>query len=72
MRYLVLLTLLIPLSGCAFLGGMAVGALGTGAAYEINANSELNKLEEDYQRGRISRRVYEERKKQIQSGSVIY
>jgi len=28
-------------SGCAFLGGAAVGALGTSAGYEINAHSKM-------------------------------
>ena len=32
-------------SGCAFLGGAAVGALGTSAGYEINAHSKMNQLE---------------------------
>jgi len=59
-------------SGCAFLGGAALGAAGTGAAYEINARQELDRLEEDYKAERISRREYEERKKQIEAGSLIY
>ena len=28
-------------SGCAFLGGAAVGALGTSAGYEINAHNKM-------------------------------
>jgi hypothetical protein len=59
-------------SGCAFLGGAAVGALGTSAGYEINANSQMNKLEDDYRAERISRREYEARKSQIEKGSIIY
>ena len=41
-------------SGCAFLGGAAVGAVGTSAAYEINAHSQMSKLEDDYKAERIS------------------
>lgn len=70
------LTLLVFLSlgqwGCAFLGGAATGALATGAGYEINAKRQMDKLEDDYKNERISRRQYEERKKQIEAGSVIY
>ena len=59
-------------SGCAFLGGAAVGALGTSAGYEINAHSQMSKLEDDYKAERISRREYETRKAQIEKGSIIY
>ena len=58
--------------GCAFLGGAAVGSLATGAGYEINAKQQMDKLEEDYRRERISRREYETKKKQIEAGSIIY
>jgi len=59
-------------SGCAFLGGAAVGAVGTSAAYEINAHSQMSKLEADYKAERISRREYDSRKSQIEKGSIIY
>jgi hypothetical protein len=59
-------------AGCAFLGGAAVGSLATGAGYEINAKRQTDKLEDDYRNERISRREYESRKKQIESGSIIY
>ena len=59
-------------SGCAFLGGAAVGAVGTRAAYEINAHSQMSKLEDDYKAERISRREYDSRKSQIEKGSIIY
>jgi len=59
-------------SGCAFLGGAAVGALGTGAGYEINIKRQMDRLEDDYKNERISRREYEERKQQIEAGSIIY
>lgn len=60
------------LSGCAFLGGAATGAGATGAAYEYNAYRQMQQLEEDYKNDRISRAEYEERKKQIEAGSLIY
>jgi hypothetical protein len=59
-------------SGCAFLGGAAVGALGTSAGYEINAKSKKDQLEDDYRKERISRREYEARKSQLEKGSIIY
>jgi hypothetical protein len=58
--------------GCEFIGGAAVGALGTSAGYEYNANRKMNQLEEDYKAERISRKEYEARKAQIESGSLIY
>ena len=59
-------------SGCAFLGGAAVGALGTSAGYEINAHSKMEQVEDDYKNERISRKEYEARKSQIEKGSLIY
>ena len=59
-------------SGCAFLGGAALGAGATGAGYEYNAYSQMNKLEDDYKAERISRGEYESRKAQIEKGSILY
>lgn len=59
-------------SGCAFLGGAAVGAVGTSAGYEYNAYSKMNQLEDDYKAERISRSEYESRKSQIEKGSILY
>jgi hypothetical protein len=74
MRKFVLLLMLASFSqwGCEFLGGAAVGGLATGAGYEINANRQLDRLEDDFRRGRISREEYQDRKRQIERGSVIY
>lgn len=74
LRLMMVLVMLVGFSqsGCAFLGGAALGAAGTGAAYEINARQQLERLEADYKAERISRREYEERKKQIEAGSLIY
>ena len=73
-KAMLVLVLLIGVSqsGCAFLGGAAVGALGTSAGYEINANSQMGKLENDYKAERISRAEYLNRKSQIEKGSIIY
>lgn len=59
-------------AGCMFLGGAAVGAGAAGAGYEYNAHQQMNKLEEDYKNRKISREEYEDRKRQIQKGSIIY
>jgi hypothetical protein len=58
--------------GCAFLGGAATGALATGAGYEIQAKRQMDRLDDDLRNERISRREYEHRKRQIESGSVVY
>jgi hypothetical protein len=55
-----------------FLGGAAVGAAGTGVAYEYSAHEQMEKLEADYKAEKISRAEYESRKKQIEAGSLIY
>lgn len=68
---LLLVTSLIG-TGCAFLGGAAVGALGAGAAYEVQAKRQMDRLEEDYKAGRITREEYLDRKRQIEAGSLIY
>jgi len=74
MKNLVILLMLgiFTQQGCAFLGGAALGSLATGAGYEINAKQQMDKLEDDYKHERISRRDYENRKKQIEAGSIIY
>jgi hypothetical protein len=73
-KLMLVLVLLIGVSqsGCAFLGGAALGGLATGAGYEINANSQMGKLENDYKAERISRSEYLARKSQIEKGSIIY
>ncbi|MCF8061014.1 MAG: hypothetical protein K9M82_00725 [Deltaproteobacteria bacterium] len=60
--------------GCSksFWGGAAVGAAGAGAAYELQKKKQMDRLEEDFEQGRISREEYLERKKEIQEGSIIY
>ncbi len=74
-KYFVLLMLAGLMQwGCspAFWGGAAVGVLGTGAGYEIQAKRQMDKLEDDFKNERISRSEYEKRKQQIEAGSIIY
>jgi hypothetical protein len=74
MKRLMMLVLLaaVAQSGCAFLGGAATGALATGAGYEYNSKRQMDRLDEDLRGGRISREEYNDRKRQIERGSVIY
>jgi hypothetical protein len=60
--------------GCIpqFWGGAAAGALDTGAGYEYNSHRQMDKLEDDYRSGHIGREEYENRKRQIEKGSIIY
>ena len=69
---LVILLGVFASSGCQFLGGAATGALATGAGYEIQAKRQMDRLEDDFKGGRISREEYESRKRQIESGSIVY
>ncbi|HEU4341833.1 MAG TPA: hypothetical protein VFU31_09715 [Candidatus Binatia bacterium] len=73
-KLMLVLALMIGLgqSGCAFFGGAAVGAGATGAGYEYQAYRQMQQLEEDYKNRKISREEYEDRKKQIEKGSLIY
>jgi len=73
-KLMLVLVMLLGLgqAGCEFIGGAVVGAGATGAGYEYQAYRQMQQLEEDYKAERISRREYEERKKQIEAGSIIY
>ena len=64
----------IALSACspAFWGGAAAGTLATGAGYEINNKRQMDQLDDDYRSGRIDQNEYNQRKHQIESGSIIY
>ena len=74
MRKIAALLLLssLSLAGCEFVAGAATGALATGAGYEINSKRQLDRLEDDYRRERISSREYDRRREQIERGSIIY
>jgi hypothetical protein len=67
-----LLLMAFSQGGCEFLGGAVVGAGATGAGYEYQAYRQMQQLEDDYKNKRISREEYEDRKKQIEKGSIIY
>ena len=62
------------LTGCnkSFWGGAATGAVGAGAGYELRARQQAEKLEEDYEAGRISKEQYEERREQLERQSIFY
>jgi len=60
------------LAGCEFLGGAAVGAAGTGAAYEYEHKQALDRLDRQFDQGEISREEYLARKKEIERGSLVY
>lgn len=65
--------LAILLSGCSnFWGGLAGGAAGTSAGYELRARQQMNKLDEDLKEGRIDQKEYDIRKSQIERGSIVY
>jgi hypothetical protein len=70
--YFLLILLAMTQSGCAFLGGAATGAVAVGAGYEIQAKRQMDRLDEDFKNRRISREEYEDRRQQIQKGSIIY
>ena len=62
------------LQGCSkeMVGGAAIGAAGVGAAYEYQNKKQMDRLEEDFKAGNISKEEYLKRKEDIKSGSIIY
>lgn len=65
-------TTMIQGCGRGTLGGAAIGAAGVGAAYEYRNKRQMDRLNEDFQAGRISQDEYDRRKRDIESGSIIY
>lgn len=59
--------------GCSseFWGGGAAGALGAGAAYEVSAKQQLNKLNRQLESGEITREEYDIRADQVKRGSIV-
>lgn len=72
--YALLITGAFAQAGCSpqFWGGAAVGALGAGGGYEYNSKRQMDRLEDDYRAGRMNREEYQDRKQQIERGSLIY
>ena len=62
------------MQGCSkeIIGGAAVGAAGVGAAYEYQNKKQMDRLEEDFKAGNITKEEYLKRKEDIKSGSIIY
>ncbi|MGA7278178.1 MAG: hypothetical protein WBW79_09595 [Desulfocapsaceae bacterium] len=77
-RYLILSILILfvagTFQGCSkeMIGGAAVGAAGVGAAYEYQNKRQMDRLEEDFKAGNITKEEYLKRKEDIKSGSIIY
>jgi len=71
--FILILLVLIAVSGCgSFWRGAAVGAAGVGVADAIVAKNQIDKLNEDYKAGNITKEQYDIRLDQIKKGSLIY
>jgi len=73
--WVAMMIMLIPIlftTGCGFWGGVATGVAATGAGYEYTSKKQLDRLEEDYKAGNITKEEYDARKKAIEEGSIIY
>lgn len=71
--FLLVMLLGITLMGCsgAFWGGAGAGAVGAGAGYEIQAQRQMNQINEELKNGKITQQEYDIRKDQIQKGSLL-
>ena len=67
----VLLASMLLITGCEALVGGAVGAGATGGGYEYHLDRQKNKVQEDFDEGRITKEEYEIRMDQIQRDSFI-
>lgn len=72
-RLLTVLFLAGTVTGCSssFWGGAGAGVLGGAAGYEISAQRQMNKLDEELKNGKITQQEYNIRKDQIQKGSLL-
>jgi hypothetical protein len=70
---LLLLMIVLLVSGCsgAFWTGIGGGAIGSAAAYEVNFERQMRKIEDDRNAGTITQDEYEIRKSQIERDSLI-
>ena len=59
------------LGGCAALVGGAVGAGGTAGGYEVHLSNMRERVQKDYEAGRISKEEYEIRLDQIRRDSAV-
>jgi hypothetical protein len=75
MRRLAAITVVVGsmflVSGCAALVGGAVGAGGTAGGYEIHLSNERERVQKDFDEGRIDRREYDIRIDQIRRDSAV-
>jgi hypothetical protein len=60
-------------AGCSssFWGGAGTGVVGAGAGYEVHANQEMKRIDDDLKAGRIDQREYDIRKDQIKRDSIL-
>jgi hypothetical protein len=72
-RTFMMMLLAVVQIGCSgsFWGGAGAGALGAGAGYEIQAQRQMNRLNEDLRNGKITQQEYDIRKDQIEKGSLL-
>lgn len=61
----------ILIVGGFLLGGRGMGAVASGAGYDIKAERHMSRLEEDLRGGKITRQAYDIRKDQIRNGSLL-
>ena len=62
-----------PVGACspAFWGGAAVGAVGTGAAYERQNRKAMRELDRSFKRGEITKEEYLKRKEELEKNSAV-
>ena len=66
-----LLSAMVLLGGCAALVGGTVGAGGTAGGYEIHLSNQRERVQKDYDEGRIGKEEYDIRIDQIRRDSAL-